>query len=202
MTNYQTDTPARVTGPVLIGVVWGGTALSFLFITARTLARIFTFRRLWWDDAFAITAWLLVLAQSVTLQTQLDSIYLHYQVTTGNIIATPEIQGRIETLFRAECAVLMFFYASLWSIKASFLIVFRRLAGASERWVVWFWCVVGFVVAGYVVCLGDNQYRCLVNDHAYIQEHCTQPDATLYLYTVLIVNMLLDVTTDMARSQP
>ncbi|GAB1210172.1 hypothetical protein APSETT445_008962 [Aspergillus pseudonomiae] len=150
------------------GVLWGATGLSFLFVLARTLARIYAFRRLWLDDAFAIGAWLMLLVQAITWQTQVDSMYLLFQLDAGKLMPTPEILNRLAQLERAECAILILFYSSLWSIKTSFLIFFRRIGGTDRSWIIWFWCVVGFVAAAYFVCIGDIQYPCLLRDQAYI----------------------------------
>lgn len=197
MTNYQIDTPAKVTGPVFIGVLWGATGLSFLFVLARTLARIYAFRHLWLDDAFAIGAWLMLLVQAITWMTQVDSMYLLFQLDAGKLMPTPEILKRLAQLERAECAILILFYTSLWAIKASFLIFFRRIGGTDRSWLIWFWCVVGFVAATYFVCLGDIQYPCLLRDQAYILENCPKKEAVLFQYNTFIINLVLDVLTDL-----
>ncbi|KAL4744324.1 hypothetical protein BDW72DRAFT_199705 [Aspergillus terricola var. indicus] len=198
MSNYQTDSPARVTGPVFVGVLWGATVLSFLFVSGRVLSRLYAFRRLWVDDAFAISAWFMLLAQAITWQTQVDTLYLMFWVSSGRIVPTLEVSHRMAKLLRAECAILVLFYSSLWAIKASFLIFFRRLAGVDRRWLVWFWCVVVFVAAAFFPCVGDIQYPCLLRDQAYIQANCNQPRAFMYQYYTLIFNMVLDVLTDIA----
>ncbi|KAL4883815.1 hypothetical protein BJY04DRAFT_216152 [Aspergillus karnatakaensis] len=198
MANYQTDTTARVIGPVFIGIIWGATTLSFLFVTARTLARIIAFRRLWLDDLFAIAAWFILLAQAITWQTQVDTVYLQFQLSAGNILPTPEVLDRLAELWRAQCAILILFYTSLWAIKASFLIFFRRLAGTERWWMIWFWCVSGFVAAAYFACLGDIQYKCLLSSQEYILQTCNERHAIMFQYYTLIVNMVLDVLTDIA----
>ncbi|PYI23593.1 hypothetical protein BO86DRAFT_440362 [Aspergillus japonicus CBS 114.51] len=197
MTNFQTDTSAKVSGPAFIGFVWGATSISFLFIATRTIARLAAFRRLWLDDAFAIGAWLILLAQAITWQTQLNSMYYIFALEDGLAEPTVEVMARLSRLARAECAILILFYTCLWSIKASFLIFFRRIAGTDRSWIIWFWCVVGLVAGTYFVCLGDIEYNCLVNNEAYILEHCTQKAAVQFEFRTLVTNLVLDVVTDL-----
>ncbi|KAL4994770.1 hypothetical protein BDV10DRAFT_188736 [Aspergillus recurvatus] len=95
MSNYQTDTPARVTGPVSVGVLWGATAVSFLFVAGRVLSRLYAFRRLWLNDAFAINVWLMLLGQAIAWQTQVDTLYLMFWVSSGRITQTLEVSHRM-----------------------------------------------------------------------------------------------------------
>ncbi|PWY87405.1 hypothetical protein BO70DRAFT_421019 [Aspergillus heteromorphus CBS 117.55] len=198
MTNILTDTTAKVKGPTFIGVIWGATILSFLFISARTAARLCTFRRLWLDDAFAIIAWLMLLASAIIWQSQLYHLYLIFQLSDGTMSMTPDIIAQIAQLGRAEIFFLVFFYSSLWTIKASFLVFFRRLGGTDRRWITWFWCVVGFALAAYCVVVGDIQWTCLVNIRAASMARCSTEKAILYQYDTLIINLALDVLTDLA----
>ncbi|PYH98112.1 hypothetical protein BO71DRAFT_345700 [Aspergillus ellipticus CBS 707.79] len=198
MTNILTDTSAKVKGPVFIGVIWGATALSFLFIAARTLARIFTFRRLWLDDAFAISAWVMLLASAIAWQTQLYNMYLIFQLEDGTATMSLEVMAKLVALGKAECTVLILFYSALWTIKASFLLFFRRLGGTDRTWNIWFWCVVGFAIATYAVVIGDIQYSCLLGIDIAEMERCSAEKAVLFQYDTLIVNLVLDVLSDLS----
>lgn len=124
----------------------------------------------------------MLLVQAITWMTQVDSMYLLFQLDAGKLMPTPEILKRLAQLERAECAILILFYTSLWAIKASFLIFFRRIGGTDRSWLIWFWCVVGFVAATYFVCLGDIQYPCLLRDQAYILGMSTRIDTFCFYY--------------------
>lgn len=138
------------------------------------LSRLFAFHRLWLDDAFAISAWLMLLVQAITWQTQVDTLYLMFWLVSGRVLPTLENLDRISKLLRAECVILVLFYCSLWSIKASFLIFFHRIGGIDRRWLAWFWCVVFFVGTTFLACVADIQYNCLLRDQRYIQGRCSR----------------------------
>ena len=121
----------------------------------------------------------MLLAQGIIWQTQVDSMYLLFQVDAGNLMPTPEILNRLAQLERGECAILILFYSSLWSIKASFLLFIRRIGGTDRSWRIWFWCVVGFTAATYLVCVGDVPYPCLLRDQAYILGMFTRTPASV-----------------------
>lgn len=101
-----------------------------------------------------------------------------------------------ESYFKSTVAVIVLFYSSLWSIKISFLLFFRRLGkNVRGQKVVW-WPVFGFTLATYFACIGTIQYPCLVSSFAYLAANCSTPAATSFQQVTLKLNCTWDVITD------
>ena len=100
--------------------------------------------------------------------------------------------------YKSAVVVLVFFYTSLWAIKTSFLLFFRRLGhNVTGQKVIW-WCVFGFTVASYFVCIGDIQYTCLAAPLENIFDHCSTNAALRFQRITLQFNCAIDVLTDFA----
>ncbi|PLB44904.1 hypothetical protein P170DRAFT_415749 [Aspergillus steynii IBT 23096] len=196
MQDFMINTTAKVNGPTFMVVVWGATLLSCIFLTARIYARISTFRRLWADDVLAVLAWLSLLAQAIIWQTQIESLYIQHQLITKEYLPTPEIMEDLRPVLRAQLAGLFFFMLSLWLLKASFLIFFRRLGCYLYPWNTWYWCVVILVAGSCAGCLGDIDYKCLMKDPAWAYENCTASSAVRVQFRSFFINGILDIFSD------
>ncbi|KAI9043226.1 putative vesicle-mediated transport protein (Imh1) [Aspergillus affinis] len=196
MKDFTINTTAKVNGPTFMVVVWGATLLSFIFIAARILARILTFRRLWTDDVLAMLAWLFVLAQAIIWHTQVESLYVQHQLITKEFLPTEEIMEEIRWVLRAQLLGLFFFMFSLWLLKASFLVFFRRIGCYLQPLNTWYWCVVILVTTSCAACLGDIDYKCLTKDPTWGYEHCTPFSAVKVQFRGFLVNALLDIFSD------
>lgn len=123
-------------------------------------------------------------------------MYYIMAVSAGLELPGEGFASLAESYFKSTVAVIILFYSSLWSIKISFLLFFRRL-GKNVRGqnVVW-WPVFSFTLATYFACIGTIQYRCLVNSFAYLAANCKTPAATSFQQITLKLNCAWDVITD------
>lgn len=191
-----------VTGPgvhysTFIGLVWTGTALSTLSITFRLISRWLVTRRIYWDDVCAVFAAILVLITACLWQWAAEDIYYILNLAAGLVPLEADFLERLFRGLRASLIVELFFYTSLFLVKLSFLLFFRRLGsnvrGQKSIW----WPAFALSVICYLVSIGDVEYKCLVNSSAlYIQTYCTSDDAIYFTTTTLIVNCVLDVLSD------
>lgn len=126
-------------------------------------------------------------------------MYQFHSITDGRHWPPPSsFVDDTEKYFRGTVVVLVFFYTSLWSVKISFLLFFRRLSqNVSGQKVLW-WCVLAFTLASYVVCIGDIQYSCLAAPFESIFLCCSTAAAVRYQQTTLKFNCAIDVLTDFA----
>ena len=154
----------------LKGTAWGGVILGLLFFAFRVLVRIKVFGRLHADDALVFFAWLLLLVSTVLWQTGKDALYQNIAVSSGQLYPPPaDFAHQSEQYLRKSIAVIVFFYAGLWSIKLAFLIFFKRLGhNVKNQDIVW-WIVFVITAASFFVCVGDIDYRCLASSFSYIE---------------------------------
>lgn len=125
-------------------------------------------------------------------------MYELMNVSAGLELPGPSFFADGERYSRASLAILILFYSTLWSIKLSFLIFFKRLGKNVLRQKLIWWPVFGFTVASYVVAIGVLQFRCLVNSIFYLIEHCTNDSAIQFQRATLWCNCIFDVLTDLS----
>lgn len=181
------------------GVIWGGWAITVIFVCFRILSRIKIFKRLYWDDFFVLLALALTLASAIIWQAFMaHDMYEVMNVSAGLELPGPKFLADGRRYSQASLAILILFYSTLWSIKLSFLIFFRRLGKNVRRQKLLWWPVMGFTLASYVVAVAIIQYPCLVKSMFYIIEHCTTDSAIRYQRTSLLCSCILDVLTDLS----
>ena len=170
--------------------------VSAVFVSIRIFARLKVFKRLWVDDGFVIFALILALASAILWQIFANDMFELMAVSSGHKIPTSTFIDNSERYSKASVAVIAFFYSTLWAIKISFLVFFKRLAKNVRRRQLLWWPIFGFAVATYFVCIGTIQYRCLTVPLQRIMTECTQNAAVSFQQITLKLNCVWDVLTD------
>lgn len=144
--------------------------VAVAFLVFRIFVRIRSFKTLYVDDVLVIVAWALMLANSIVWQSQKNALYAQYEFAAGKKTITPYAVLREQRLLRCEFISFLIFYCSLWCIKLSILLFFRRLHRGQiiKRQKTWWWCVLGFTVATWVLCVGLISYQCLLRPFKWI----------------------------------
>ena len=101
-----------------------------------------------------------------------------------------------EKYYKGSVVVIVFFYTSLWAVKISFLLFFKRLGQNVIGQKVLWWCVFAFTLASYFICIGDIPFSCLVAPWEDIFVHCSTDDAVRFQRITLKFNCAIDVVTD------
>ena len=117
-------------------------------------------------------------------------------VSTGLETPRADFASVSESYSKSIVAVLILFYSSLWSIKISFLLFFRRLGQNVRHQEFLWWPVFGFTLATYFACIGATHYSCLVRSIEYIATECSKPSAISSQNVFLKLNCAWDVLTD------
>lgn len=145
--------------------------VSLFFVIFRIAVRIKYFQKVWADDILILAAWVMLLATASLYQSQAKSLYAQYPLVTGQIESTPERLAKETTLLRVEVAEFYLLYSTLWSVKLSVLLFFRRIfnEGQSVRYLeLWWYFITGFTVVSWVACLGTIPYNCLLKSLPHI----------------------------------
>lgn len=156
-------------------------------------------RRVFWDDACAGLAAILIIITAGLWQWTARDIYYILNLAAGLAPLEADFATRLIRGLKASLIVELFFYTSLFLVKLSFLLFFRRLGsnvrGQKHIW----WSVFAFAVIGYLVSIGNVEYHCLVNTSVvYIETHCSSQTAIHFTTATLITNCVLDVLSDVA----
>lgn len=149
------------------------------------------------DDALVIFAWLLALLTAIDWQVVAEFMFHFMDITSGRLWPPPAtFVNDTERYYKGSVVVNVMFYTSLWAVKFSFLLFFKRLGqNVAGQKVLW-WCVFGFTVVTYLLCIGDIQYSCLAAPLAKIEIRCSTDSAVHYQRVTLALNCAVDVVTD------
>lgn len=111
----------------------------------------------------------MLLISAVIWQTQQTAMYRQFAISAGTIIPTPEMLKAERKLLHTELAVIVMYFTSLWIIKLSFLVFFRRLGQKVKGQKIWWWCVLLFTIGTWGLCIGVINFDCLVRPLDYIE---------------------------------
>jgi len=190
------NTTTKVNGPTLFGTLWAGTAFSLLFLIFRLWVRSSVFRKLFADDYFVIAAWTITLSNNILLQTQESNLYNLYAVDAGTMPATPEWLTNTAIFERCIVAFDFLYYSSLWAVKISFLLFFKRLGRDVRGQKIWWWIVLVITIGCWAVSVGDIPFPCALNAIEWILETCNQQNSINFQERTFHANCALDVLTD------
>ena len=107
--------------------MWSGIAVALYFLAFRIFVRIKSFRRIYVDNVLVLIAWLMFLAFAIIWQSQQTALYEEYSLALWTIIRTPDKLQAGRTLLYAKSTNGILYLTSLWIIKFSFPVFFRRI---------------------------------------------------------------------------
>lgn len=177
------------------GVIWGGLAIAVIFVGVRIFARLKTFRKIFADDAFVVFALILALTSAILWQIFAKYMFQLLAVAYGTPPG-PNFPTDFEHYGKASAAVVIFFYSTLWAIKISFLIFFKRLGKNVRRQKLLWWPIFGFTMATYFASIGIIPYNCHMDSLDEVLRDCSTNSATRFQEINIKLNCLWDVLTD------
>ncbi|KAI5861436.1 hypothetical protein GGS23DRAFT_576801 [Durotheca rogersii] len=189
-------TPLGVPYHSFLGAIWGGVAMSGLALACRLYSRFKGPRRLFWDDAFAIAAFVLVLITGALWQWEAREMYYVIDVQAGLANFEPDFFDRLKRWLVVSLVVELFFYTALILIKFAFLFFFWRLGSDINYFRHVWWPVAFLSLASYLGSVGDVNYKCLLGPEETIMGQCTTLEEIDWTDMTLKVNCALDVLTD------
>ncbi|KAF7502074.1 hypothetical protein GJ744_007427 [Endocarpon pusillum] len=188
----------RISQTALLASLWAGVAIAFIAFICRIAIRLKIFKRLFLDDGFLLTGWLMALAISIIWQIEARNMYFA-AARRLDVLSPPEYLSRLRRVIRAIFTSHWVLYSSLYCIKLSFLIFFRRIGGIARIQKIVWWTVLGFTVLCYIASIGATAASCkcfFVRDNKILSECWTQKNArTRFFFTIKFASAL-DVLTD------
>ena len=202
----------------LKGLLWGATAISAMFVVFRVFVRIKVFRKIWVDDVLVVFAWLLLLITAILWQTQIEALYIQFELLAQTVLPTPEIEHKQVVYFRSLAALIVMFYTCLFAIKLSFLFFFRRLGAKVQGQGTWWWIVLVFNTATWITLIASMGWRCMLRSLTYIFSkthfgttvftidqcvaYCSRPPSLDFQHRTFVYNCAIDVITDLMSKPP
>lgn len=135
-----------------------------LALITRTWIRLRVFRRLQPDDPFVILAWLLSVANAAIWTAISEDLYFNLALANGLLPAIPpNFLDRIRRLIRGNLVAYLLGYTSLWMVKISFIVFFRKFGEKLRNQRIAWYAVLVFSLASFAVCIGTVDYPCLTS---------------------------------------
>ena len=110
----------------------------------------------------------MLLGTSITWQVMGPILYDYYAILAGQKIAGPDFLDTYAKFLRAVVPFNVLFISTLWAVKLSFLLFFRRLGSKIRGHAIWWWIVLCITIATYFACIGDTDYRCCLKSMGWI----------------------------------
>ncbi|KAH7345874.1 hypothetical protein BKA66DRAFT_22866 [Pyrenochaeta sp. MPI-SDFR-AT-0127] len=188
-------TTPEVSPHAFLGTIWAFTVLSFALLPVRLYVRWKTTHRLFWDDVFVISSWVLSLAITITVTVFENVTYDIMLIGSGHRVFPPNVEVITMQFTRVFAIIPMIFYTGIWCVKIAFLLFFHRLGiksvGSLNRW---WWIVTGVTLVCYASCFATLPYRCtLLTFQVTSSRECMTQGLS---FVSMWVNSVFDVLTD------
>lgn len=179
--------------------MWGGGVIAIILVSLRIFTRIKGSKRLYWDDFFALVAVILYIVAGINWQTVMaHDMYEMMSVFAGHQPPGPNFLAHLHRYGKSSLASLLLFYSTLWAVKFSFLIFFRRLGKHVRRQRLLWWPIFGFTITSYLVILGITPYRCLGGSIQHLVDECATESIIKSNRNIFLCCFIFDVFTDFA----
>ncbi len=110
----------------------------------------------------------MTLVTNILWQINVPALYEYFAVIAGKKPLDVGLIKRGAALLRTGVVLNILFYSTLWLVKLSVLMFFRRLGSKVKGQKIWWWCILVFTVLAWVACIADIQYKCYLNSFAFI----------------------------------
>jgi hypothetical protein len=144
----------------LIAIVWVFFAAATILVTLRLAVRFRQHRFFLSDDYWIMWAWVCLLTMFILQMLQRTALWYFTYLRAGRLLADSRSiywQGQLK---RWQFPIIKLFYTVLWSVKGSFLALFRRLVKPFPILRKLWYCVAVYTFLGYVGCVLQSALAC------------------------------------------
>ena len=140
---------------------------ALLISILRLAVRYWNLKRLFWDDAFAISAMLWLTVMAILNQLSCNAIYLMEALAEGRTPPTPflttpdQIITTIISQRKMQMLFMISFWNCLWSVKASLLMLYSRRLLCVQGYMRWWWVVVASCILTWLISILTNFLACI-----------------------------------------
>ncbi|KAL8934197.1 MAG: hypothetical protein Q9216_006027 [Gyalolechia sp. 2 TL-2023] len=185
-----------VSKPTFLGLVWGSTGVSAIFLLFRACVRLIVFRRFFADDGLLLLGWIVLLVSTALWQSMIDDLYLIFSIAIGAIEPPADFLSILWRYFRRTFAVTLLNIFCLWFIKASFLAFFYKLGHhVRGQKIVWWTAAVAWFI-GLALSVGVANYKCVIGSPEEAIAACSTKSYGEFIYRALRLQAACDVITD------
>ncbi|KAK5119979.1 hypothetical protein LTR85_007055 [Meristemomyces frigidus] len=152
--NYITADTLRVTGSCMI-------AVASTFFLGRSVARCLHLGwRLQIEDFVISLAFVFFLSLSIAYLVIIDPMYRINAVESGETAIYPTMMEDAAVMTKVFFCTTMLLWFELWSVKAAFLLLIRRLMIGLPNYLRWWWAItlIGAVISNFTSCASMHEW--------------------------------------------
>jgi len=143
-----------ITETQLSGVFYSMLVLASVFVFARSVVQVYMRRRLEAQDYLLYVAFVLFLTMTISYLVIFPRVFMIARVSVGALEPGPTFQDDMIIYVRMMFVTTTLFWISLWSIKLSFLSLYKKLLEGLPKVYMRLWtAVLAFcVIVSFPVC--------------------------------------------------
>ena len=127
-------------------------AISIAFVIFRSIARWIKIRRFPYapEDIAIYIALSAFVIQCALYMAAMPTLYNALEVEAGRMAPYASLPADLVAMLKEFLAVLIFFWLTLWAVKCSLLLMFKRLTVGLPFYERLWWCVMVFVILTFI----------------------------------------------------
>ncbi|KAL8851146.1 MAG: hypothetical protein Q9221_003949 [Calogaya cf. arnoldii] len=175
--------------------------IALTLAAGRTYIRVVQTRKFSIDDGFFYLAVVALIAGTITCYLDIPYIYVPQNVDPKTFQITPEFIEFLQQSLRFQAATCSLLSVALFSVKLSFLTFFHGLLRRVRGLMIFWWCVLLFMVPVAIVFVCIIFMVCPYFDERVLAdaraEKCSTPAAFAKQNSLIQASAVLDIFTDM-----
>ncbi|KAI9777321.1 MAG: hypothetical protein M1839_008929 [Geoglossum umbratile] len=141
-------------------IIWTMIGVNTVFVIARTFARYTKLRKLQLEDIMMFLALAFFLSMAGVYLLVLPPLYRVIDVSAGTKPLYPAFFKDAYLIIKGFFATTMLFWATLWAVKVSLLLLFRRLMVGLTHYMRLWWALLAFTMITFVGCIVSEVLSC------------------------------------------
>ncbi|KAI2613765.1 uncharacterized protein GGS25DRAFT_15350 [Hypoxylon fragiforme] len=197
----MSDAGQGISATGLLVVLWVLTGVATILFIGRLVIRGVLLKKFHLDDAFGALAWFLLLVSMICATIQTPLTYHFSSILIGETPAPSEeeMADMTITLRRWNVAVETLFWTSLYSVKLSFMFLYRyvlRSGGRNKHIAVWSAALV-YIILCYGICLIGVYGQCGDVRNLFTYQQCMTPYVASLIPKLIWISFFFNVTSDL-----
>ncbi|PGH00140.1 hypothetical protein GX51_05953 [Blastomyces parvus] len=187
--NYVTEVQVATTGYVMI-------SLASIVFLGRFGLRFWKSVGLQLEDLFVVLSWLSFLAMTILYLIVLPHLYSLTGFLSGEKPQYPEFVNDALFIKKIFFCTTLLLWVSLWSVKFSLLVLYRRLLSRLKTEIRLWWVVLVFTALNLIGCIISNLTSCESLSAWFSLTGCSSPKEVKAQLASLYYSFAVDVITD------
>ena len=177
--------------------MWAAIGLAIIFTVLKTTVRLYVSRKIFIDDVLVYIALTILIIMGVLYTLINDIIFELVLVDDGVLEPTPEFAVEAAFFLKVQFAIIVLFWTTLWAVKFSFLMYYKKLfIGLPGHMQKCWWAVSIFALLAYLGCWATQLAACEPIP-TYFTGQCNSPKdiyvSNLSLYYATSVDIICDI---------